>query len=159
MMGKSLLALFGFLALSVFAAGAGSLFTPGMSPGDWYRELQRPPGTPPNWVFGPVWTLLYTLMAVAAWRVWRTGDGSPRWRAFGLYGIQLGLNALWTPVFFGWQQPGWALVVILFLLAAILATNLVFLRVDRLAGMLFLPYLVWVGYASYLNAGFWILNR
>ncbi len=160
----SIFALIGFLVLSFSAAGIGALLFPG-GPGDWYRELQKPQGTPPSWVFGPVWSMLYTLMAVAAWRVWRRRrvpispkPRPPLDRPLLLFFTQLALNAMWTPVFFGWQQPAWAVLVIILLLAAIMTTLLAFRRVDGIAVMLLIPYLAWVSYATYLNLGFWLLN-
>ena len=128
-------------------------------PGEWYEGLAKPSWNPPPWVFGPVWSLLYVMMAVAAWLVWRRGGWRLRRKPLGLYLIQLVLNAAWTPVFFGLHQPGWALLVILLLLAAVAATMLAFFRTDKAAGFLFVPYLLWVGFASFLNFTLWWLNR
>jgi benzodiazapine receptor len=128
--------------------------------GGWYAGLARPPLTPPNWLFGPAWTALYVLMAVAAWLVWRrpvdTGRSSV---ALTFWGCQLAVNALWTPVFFGLRMLAPALAVILVLFAAVALTCAKFWRLDRIAGLLLAPYLLWVGFASYLNAGFWFLNH
>lgn len=126
----------------------------------WYLTLVRPPGTPPDWVFGPVWTVLYAAMAVAAWRVWQKVDRAVdrSFRALRLWGWQLLLNALWTPAFFGLHSIGAALAVIVLLVAALVLAIRAFLRVDRPAAALMLPYLAWAAYASYLTAGFWILN-
>lgn len=122
----------------------------------WYLSLNRPPGTPPNWLFGPVWSVLYALMAVAAWRVWRR----PRYvGALRMWGWQLLANALWAPAFFGLRQPGWALGVMAVLIVLVGLTTAAFSRRDRLAALMLLPYLAWLGYAGYLNAGFWWLNR
>jgi tryptophan-rich sensory protein len=124
----------------------------------WYTTLERPALAPPNWVFGPVWTALYALMGVAAWLVWRGGSGRPLQVALGLFGLQLALNFSWSFVFFGEQQLLGALLVIVALLAAIVSTMAAFWRVDRRATLLMVPYLVWVGFATYLNYAFWTLN-
>ncbi|HCN28169.1 MAG TPA: sensory protein TspO [Verrucomicrobiales bacterium] len=138
---------------ATFAAPALSAFFPG--PGDWYAELVKPAWNPPGWVFGPVWTLLYTLMAVAAWLVWRRAGWT---KPHGFYLAQLVLNAAWTPVFFGAREIGWALVVIVALWAAILSTLLSFHKVSRVSGWLLAPYLAWVSFASVLNFTLWRLN-
>jgi tryptophan-rich sensory protein len=120
----------------------------------WYTTLVAPPGNPPNWVFPPVWTALYLLMGVAAWRVWlRAG-----WAALLPWFAQLAVNALWTPAFFGLQSPKLGLAVILLLVGTVAATLLAFRRHDRVAAALLVPYFVWVVYAAYLNAGFVWLN-
>lgn len=124
-------------------------------PGDWYAALTRPAGTPPDAAFPIAWTLLYIAMAVAAWRVWRArGIG----RELGLFVLQLALNGLWMPVAFGAHALGWALLVIAALWVTLGFTTAAFWRADRLAGLLFVPYLAWVGYALYLNAGLVWLN-
>lgn len=142
-----------FVAVTLFAGWFGSLF----SPGDWYANLHKPPLTPPNAVFGPVWGILYLAIAVAAWRVWRAAADSRR--ALSLWSLQLFLNALWSLLFFGWQRPGIALIDIVLLLVVVMTTTVAFHRIDRWAGALFVPYLAWVAFASYLNAGIWFLNR
>lgn len=121
----------------------------------WYLTLRPPPLTPPGVVFGPVWTVLYVLMGVAAWRVWRTKGHAA---ALRLWGWQLAANALWTPAFFGLRSPTLGLVVILGLLALIVLTIRAFRAHDRWAAAMLLPYLAWVCFATYLNAGFWWLN-
>ena len=142
-----------FIALVAVAAFVGARFTPGA----WYTSLERPPLAPPNWIFGPVWTLLYVAIAVAAFLVWRTpGDKT---LALTLWGTQLALNALWSYLFFGLERPGLALIEISILLAVIVATTIVFWRLRPSAGALFVPYALWVSFATYLNAGFWFLNR
>ena len=138
------------------AAGIGSLYTTPAIPG-WYASLQKPAWNPPNWVFGPVWTLLYLMMAVAAWLVWRERGFAGG--ALALFAVQLALNALWSIVFFGWKRPGLALVEIFFLWAAIFATMLSFWRVSHAAGWLMWPYLLWVTFAGFLNLAIWRLNR
>ncbi|WP_348766190.1 TspO/MBR family protein [uncultured Salinisphaera sp.] len=124
-------------------------------PGAWYEQLNQPAGTPPDIAFPIAWTLLYIGMAVAAWRVWRAaGIG----RALALFAAQLLLNALWMPVAFGAHALGWALIVIVALWLVLAATLAAFWRIDRLAGALLVPYLAWVSYAVYLNAGLLVLN-
>lgn len=126
----------------------------------WYPTLVRPPGTPPNWVFAPVWTTLYVLIGVAAWRVWQRVDRAVArsFHALRLWGWQLLLNALWTPAFFGLHSTRAALLVVVLLVAAVAVTVRAFARVDRFAAVLMLPYLAWTAYATYLTIGFWMLN-
>ena len=141
----------------VFAVGGiGGWVTAG-SVTSWYPTLTKPPFNPPDWVFGPVWTTLYVLMAFAAWRVWRN-LGTLRHRAFALYGLQLALNLLWSLLFFGAHWPGAALLDIAALLAALIATLVAFGRIDRVAGLCLVPYALWVGFAAALNASIWWLN-
>lgn len=126
----------------------------------WYAGLAKPGFTPPDRVFGPVWTILYVLMAIAAWRVWKAQ--TTRLSVGGtlaMFFVQLVLNTLWSPVFFGAQRPDVAFVIIVMLLGALCVTLLQFFRVDRLAGWLLTPYLLWVGYASALNGAIILLNR
>jgi len=153
-----LLGLAAFVAIPLVVAALGATAT-ASSVGSWYAGLSKPPFSPPNAIFGPVWTVLYVLMGVAAWRVWRAA-GSLR-AAQGpltLWGVQLALNLGWSFVFFGLRSPGWALVEIAALLAAIAVTAGAFWRRDRLAGLLFAPYLAWVAFASVLNFAIWRLN-
>ncbi|MFM7180174.1 MAG: TspO/MBR family protein [Verrucomicrobiales bacterium] len=153
--GKSVLGLGGWL-LICFAAvvpGAWSM------PGEWYAELIKPSWTPPGSLIGKVWSVLYTMMAVAAWLVWRQGVFSAQRRPLAIFFVQLALNAAWTPLFFGLRRPDLAFVEILFLWAAIAWTIIAFHRVDRLAAALLWPYLAWVGFAAVLNGTLWSLNR
>jgi tryptophan-rich sensory protein len=144
-------ALVGFILIT-FCAPLVGMFS---LPGAWYAALTKPSWNPPAWIFGPAWTLLYTLMAVAAWLVWKR-DG---WRRpLMMYFVQLTLNAAWTPLFFGAHQLGWALVEISVLWIAILLTMLAFHRVNKAAGWLFAPYLAWVTFATFLNFTLWRLN-
>ncbi len=146
-----------WLALVLVVAIIGGLVTR-TSVTDWYPQLVQPEFAPPNAVFGPVWTILYVLMAYAAWRIWRVyGFRGAPW-TLGLFVVQLGLNMLWSILFFGLQQIGLALVEIVVLWLAILATLVLFWRLDRIAGALLLPYLAWVGFAAFLNHAFWVLN-
>ena len=125
----------------------------------WYATLNKPSFNPPNSVFGPVWTLLYILMSISAWRVWRApGPEGLRRRALGFWTVQLALNFAWSFLFFSLQMPGVALAEIVALLAALAVTLAVSWRVDRIAGMLLIPYLAWVAFASLLNFEIWRLN-
>ncbi len=127
--------------------------------GEWYRELTKPALTPPGWVFGPVWTLLYLLMGIALYLVWsRVGEPGVT-LAVGIFAGQLVLNALWTPAYFGMQSPLLGLVVIVPLLALIAFSTALFWRIRPLAGGLLLPYLAWTTFATYLNFSVWWLNR
>jgi len=145
------LALLGFIVLTFLAPLAGA-FTP---PGVWYQTLNKPSWNPPPWIFGPVWTLLYLGMAVAAWLVWKRGGQG---QALRLYVVQLALNAAWTPVFFGAHQLGAAFIVIVCMWIAIFLTQRAFQAVSRPAGLLLVPYLAWVSFASVLNFTLWRLN-
>lgn len=139
------------------AAGLGGLVTTPKIP-NWYADLAKPTWTPPGWIFGPVWTLLYLMMAIAAWLVWRH-QGFTRAKApLSLFAIQLALNSLWSVLFFGLQNPGLAVIDIVLLLAAILATLIVFWKHSRWAGALLAPYLVWVSFATALNVAIWRMN-
>lgn len=127
--------------------------------GTWFAELEKPPGNPPNWVFGPVWTTLYALMGIAVARVWHAPPHPPvRRTALLFFTVQMILNLAWTPVFFGAHQIGVALLIIVALLFAIGLTIHLFRQVDKPAAWLLVPYLLWVGYATYLNTAFLILN-
>lgn len=139
--------------------GVGALFTIEAIP-EWYASLEKPPGVPPNWVFGPVWTTLYTLMAVAFALVWHKGQPTPAKKsALIWFTIQMVFNVAWTPIFFGAYQLLLALMVIVLLIVAIVITIRHFAGAYSPATWLLAPYLVWVIYATYLNAGFWWLNR
>ncbi len=147
-----------FIGICFVAAAIGSWFTAG-SVKTWYPTLLKPAGTPPAWVFGPVWSTLYVLMGTAAWFVWQQRSAADVRAALALFFVQLGLNATWSLVFFGLRQPGLALLEILALLAAIIATMTNFAPLSRLACWLMAPYAVWVSYATYLNFGIWRPNR
>jgi tryptophan-rich sensory protein len=127
-------------------------------PGEWYKNLAKPWWTPPDWLFGPVWTLLYLFMGVAAWLVWRRGGFQEARGALALFLVQLLLNALWSWVFFGLQQPGWAFLELSLLWLAIAATLAAFWRLVPAAGWLLAPYLAWVSFAGVLNFALWHLN-
>jgi benzodiazapine receptor len=144
----------GWLILTFAAAAIGSRFQPGL----WYDQLQKPPWTPPDWLFGPVWTVLYALMAIAAWLVWKERRAVQRPVALGLFGVQLALNVVWSWLFFGLQRPDLALLDIGLLWLAILGTILAFRTVRPVAAWLLVPYLVWVSFAALLNFEIWRLN-
>jgi tryptophan-rich sensory protein len=150
------LAWIGFVGLCFLVGGAANAITMPAVRG-WYLTLSTPPGTPPNWVFGPVWGVLYVLVGTAAWRIWRRPAIGQR-AALRLWGWQLLVNALWSPAFFGLHSPAAGLAIILPLLGLIIWTIARFSRLDRVAAGLLLPYAVWSTYATYLNAGFFILN-
>ena len=127
----------------------------------WYPTLQKPAWNPPNWIFGPVWTILYGLMGWASYLIWRKREEQPKQVRSALiwYGLQLGLNFLWSVIFFGFRRPDLALLEIVLLWGAILVTIVKFARIDRLAASLMIPYHLWVTFATALNATIWWLNR
>ncbi len=151
---RPLLSLLAWLALCFGVASVGALFTPG----EWYAGLARPPWTPPDWLFAPVWTALYLMMAVAAWVVWLRRRQHWAQPALIAFLFQLLLNGLWSWLFFGEQAVGLALVDILLLVLVLTVTTGLFFQVSRAAGWLMVPYLLWVLYASTLNAGIWVMN-
>ena len=151
-----------FIAIAQGAGLLGTFFTVEAVSG-WYQTLSQPSFAPPNWVFGPVWTFLYTLMGIAIYRVWQKRGVSPkkaiaRSRGIKTYFLQLAVNASWSIVFFGMKNIGGALVIIIALLVLIVATMRHFFKVDAYAGWLFIPYLVWVSFATLLNAYIYLLN-
>lgn len=148
---NDLMGLVGFLGACFAAALAGVLF-----PVDgWYDGLRKPSWNPPKWVFGPAWTALYVMMAVSAWLVWRrVGFGT----AIAVFGVQLGLNFLWTALFFGMRRPDLALCELILLWLTILACILLFAPVSPWAALLLLPYLAWTGFAGFLNLAILRLN-
>lgn len=155
---RDVLKLLAAIAASLSAGAIGSVFTVS-SVSTWYTTLVKPALNPPAWVFGPVWTTLFVLMGVAAFLVWRRGWGRHEVRvALGIFLVQLVLNTFWSIIFFGMHDPGTALIEIVFLWLAILATILAFARVSPTAAWLLAPYLLWVSFASYLNYSIWMLN-
>lgn len=141
-----------FLAI-VF--GGGCVIGTQTVPGEWYAGLIKPSFNPPNWVFAPVWSILYVFIAVAGWRTWRAAKSS---KAMMVWFLQMVLNFLWSPLFFAAEMPGLALMIILTLLCAILTFIALRWRQDRVSAALFVPYAVWVGFASLLNAAIYSLN-
>jgi len=152
---RSLLAL-GVILLVTFCAPLLGAFSP---PADWFESLRKPSWNPPGWLFGPVWSLLYIGMAVAAWLVWREGGWAAQKKPLSLYAVQLTLNALWTPLFFRFHRPDLALINIMLLWCLIVATGIAFYRVRKGAGGLFVPYGLWVSFATVLNFTLWWMNR
>ena len=146
--------------VACLAAGAiGSIFTRSAI-STWYATLEKPPFSPPNWLFAPVWTLLYILMGIAAFLVWRKGLGNRRVRsALIVFLIQLILYTLWSVVFFGLESPLFGLVIISVLWVVILVTVIQFYKISRAASVLLWPYLLWVTFAAVLNYSIWLLNR
>jgi benzodiazapine receptor len=152
---SSAFALVGFVGLCLLVGAVGGSMT-ARAVTHWYLGLHAPPGTPPTWVFAPVWFVLYVTIGVAGWLVWRRlGAASP----LRLWGWQLAANALWAPAFFGLHSPAAAAAVMVVLLLLIGMTIRSFRRVHRIAAMLMVPYGVWCLYAAYLNAGFLVLNH
>ncbi len=147
------------LALCVgLCLSIGSIFGSMFRPGDWYAALDKPFFNPPNWLFAPAWTLLYILMGVALWRIWRLVASVERTRALRLFAVQLALNAAWTPVFFGAHSLAGGLAVILFMAMAIIVTIQFFHPLDKPAAWLLAPYLAWVAFATTLNVSLLALN-
>ena len=147
----------GFVVACFCLAGLGQFFSDA-EPGEWYRDLQKPAFTPPGWVFGPVWTVLYVCMGLAAWFVWRERVTAHVSVALTLFVLQLLLNAAWPPIFFGYRNPGLAFAEIVALWIAIVATVSSFFRISGPAGWLMVPYLVWVTFAAVLNGFIWRMN-
>jgi translocator protein len=150
--------LIAFVVLCEAAGVVGAMFTE-TGPDSWYAGLDKPAFNPPSWVFAPVWTVLYALMGFGAWRVWRRlGPEPDRSRALVVFGVQLLLNALWTPIFFGAEAPYLSMLVITALWLAVLGMLLTFAPVDPFAAVLNLPYFGWVTFAVAINAGILILQ-
>lgn len=150
-----MLALAGWILLSFLAATIGGL----AAPGAWYERVNKPSWNPPNAVFAPVWTVLFIMMGVAAWLVWQRRGQPGVTLALTLFVGQLCLNVLWSWLFFHWHRMDLAFYELLVFWVVILATLLAFWRVRPLAGWLFVPYLLWVTFAGYLNLTLWRLNR
>lgn len=148
----------GFMALCFIVGGLGSLAT-SQAIIDWYPALNKPSWNPPSWIFGPVWTTLYSMMALAAWLVWKKDkrfSGAPL--ALILFFLQLALNGLWSFLFFGMRSPAWALIDIALLLITLALTTWAFFAQSKPAGLLMLPYLAWTGFAAILNFTIWRMN-
>jgi benzodiazapine receptor len=148
-----------YLTLALFIVlvlGGGTLIGFITLPGAWYAGLAKPAFNPPNWIFAPVWTLLYIAVAVAGWRTW---ESEPHSAGMAVWFIQLALNFIWSPVFFGTHMIGAALVIVTMLLAAILGFIVIRWSRDRCAALLFTPYAAWVAFATLLNGSIWILNQ
>jgi tryptophan-rich sensory protein len=153
---KQIAGLVAWLLVSFVAAAIGGAASIQASP--FYSQLARPDWAPPSSVFGPVWSVLYVAMGIAAWLVWRVGGFRAAKSAMTLFLLQLALNALWSWLFFGWHRGAWAFADILVLAMAIVATVIAFWRITPAAGALLVPYLLWVSFASVLNYSVWQLN-
>lgn len=153
---EQLVGLVAWLAVSFVAAAIGGAAS--IQAGSFYTQLVRPAWAPPPSIFGPVWTILYALMGIAAWLVWRVGGFRAARSALTLFLVQLAVNALWTWLFFGWNRGAVAFADILLLWALIVATLVAFWRIRPLAGSLLVPYLLWVSFAAALNYSLWQLN-
>ena len=153
---KQILGLVGWLASSFAGSAVGAIAS--VHAGEFYTQLVRPDWAPPPSVFGPVWTVLYALMGIAAWMVWRSDGLGVQCMALYMFLAQLALNALWSWLFFAWHLGGLAFADILLLWVVIVATLASFWRIRPLAGLLFVPYVLWVGFAAVLNYFVWQLN-
>lgn len=157
---RSIIPLIIALLIPLLLGGLSGLATNSSLRSTWYDDLEKPSWNPPGWVFGPVWTLLYLLMGLASWMIWRARDEkSGVNQALTIYSIQLGLNALWSILFFGLRSPGLALIDVMLLLGAIVATIWQFARISTVSALLLVPYLLWTGFATILNATIWRLNQ
>ncbi|MBX9688907.1 MAG: tryptophan-rich sensory protein [Candidatus Obscuribacterales bacterium] len=146
-----------FLTIAFGIATIGSIITEGEIP-HWYAMLDKPSFTPPGWVFAAAWSFLYSAMSVAMWRVWCRRHTKNIGNALTSYNCQLFLNCAWTIIFFGLHNPGFALVDIVLLQLANIATAIYFHRIDKIAGLLFIPYIAWISFAAVLNFYIWIAN-
>ena len=147
-----------WLVICLAAETAGAFLTgPGIRSG-WYASLAKPSWTPPSWVFGPVWTLLYAAMGVAAWMVWQREEGLRRHGRLWLFGAQLAANVIWSALFFTFHDPGAAMADLVVLWILVVSTAVAFWRIHRPAGLLLVPYLAWLTYAATLNFSIWRLN-
>ncbi len=146
-----------WLAVTFVAASLGALAS--INASDRYLALTLPSWAPPPWVFGPVWTVLYAMMGIAAWRVWLAHGWRGARAPLALYLLQLLVNTLWTWLFFAWELRGLATLEVLVLLAMVIVLQLRFARLQALAGRLLLPYLAWLSFASVLSYTVWRLNR
>lgn len=151
------LGLTGFIVACAVISALGGAVT-ATSVDGWYQTLNKPPFNPPDWVFAPVWTTVFALIAVAGWRIWRRRNTAGAPLTLGLYALQLLLNLLWSVLFFGLQAPTAALVEIIVLLTVLVAILRLSARIDGLATMLWLPYPLWVAFAAVLNAAIVALN-
>lgn len=150
----------GLLVILIVCLGAGGLGAIATTPeiDGWFRTIAKPSWNPPDWIFGPVWTTLYVMMAISAWLVWRPAGFKAAATPLTLFILQLALNVVWSWIFFSLHRPGWAFAEIILLWTAILATLIAFWQQSRWAGWLLVPYLAWVSFASLLNFTIWRLN-
>jgi translocator protein len=150
--------LFFWVGICFLVAWTGAQVSPGIASSEWYDTLIKPNWNPPGWLFGPVWTTLYTMMGIAAWLIWKEFGFKNAKSALIFFLIQLFLNGLWSQVFFGMQELGWALVEIIILLGTIIFTTYLFFQKNSISGWLMVPYIAWVSFATVLNATIWMLN-
>lgn len=153
---NKILGLFSWLGLSFITAVIGGIASRNAK--DFYQQLQLPSWAPPGWLFGPVWTILYIMIAVAVWLVWKNGGFKQNRLGLSLFIGQMVLNGLWSWIFFAWHQGNLAFFEIVLLLLAIIATTIIFWKARPLAGLLILPYLLWVSFATCLTYTIWSLN-
>ncbi len=146
-----------FIVVCLGAGGLGAIATTPEIEG-WYKTIAKPTWNPPGWIFGPVWTTLYIMMAIAGWLVWKQAGFKAAMLPLTSFGVQLLLNVAWSWIFFGMHQPGWAFTEIIVLWLAILTTTILFFKKSTFAGSLMVPYLAWVSFASVLNFTIWQLN-
>ncbi len=151
---KGMAVLLIFVAIGFLPSLSGVFF----GPGQWYESLLKPSWTPPGWLFGPVWTFLYLTIGVSGALAWISSRPGQRVRAFSLYAAQLILNGMWSWLFFGLQSVGMALACLLLLWFAILGTTVAFYRIRKSAGILLVPYLLWTGFAGFLNTAIFAMN-
>ncbi len=144
-----------FVLANLAAASSGAIFKPGA----WYESIRKPDWRPPNWIFAPVWSVLYVMIAVSGWLVWDRAPAEALLLPMIAYGVQLLLNASWSGLFFGLRNPGLALVGLVLLWLAIAVTMILFYPISSLATWLLAPYLLWVSFAGVLNAVVWRMNR
>lgn len=146
------------ILLCITAGAIGGMATTSSVDG-WYSEVIKPPWNPPNWIFGPVWSILYLMMGVSAWLIWKDSEFKKANLELGWFAFHLVLNVLWSVIFFGLKSPGWAAIEIVFLWISIAVSILLFFRRSKLAAILLVPYLAWVTFAMFLNYAIWSLNR
>ena len=151
---KDLLGLAFWVVLTFGVAALASQF----EPGDWYSNIAKPTWTPPGWLFGPVWGILYLSMSVSAWLVWRRRRKTAVSRPLAFYFAQLAINGMWSWLFFGRQWIGLALIDLIALVILVAITAVMFLRVRKAAGLMLLPYLLWISFAAALNLQIWRMN-
>jgi translocator protein len=152
--GSDMLALAGFAAACFAAAMSGGIFRPG----EWYESIAKPSWRPPNWLFGPAWLVLFCLIAVAAWRVWRIAGFDGASLAMAIFFVQLVLNAAWSAFFFGLRRPDWAFYNLVALWLSIAAMIAAYAPIDQTAAWMMVPYLAWVTFAGVLNRTIWRMN-
>ncbi|WP_438864219.1 TspO/MBR family protein [Neptunicella sp.] len=153
---QQILGLIGWLVICFSASAIGAIAS--VNAREFYVQLVQPDWAPPGWLFGPVWTLLYCLMAVSAWLVWRSEYNQAKRPALALFLIQLGLNSVWSWLFFAWHKGAWAFIDIILLWCCIVFTLFRFGRIQKASALLLIPYILWVSFAAVLNYTVWQLN-